>query len=62
MGERDDGTSVVDSHCKVWGVNNLFIGSCAVMETSQACNPTLTAVALAIRTCRRILERLKGSQ
>ena len=59
MGEKDDGTSVVDTHCKVWGVDNLFIGSCGVMETSSACNPTLTAVALAVRTCRKILERLK---
>ena len=60
MRERDDGTSVVDGHCKVWGVDDLFIGSCAVIETSMACNPTLTTVALAIRICRMILEKLKG--
>ena len=62
MGASDDGTSVVDTDCKVWGVENLFIGSCGVMETRNACNPTLTAVALGVRASRRILERFKNSK
>lgn len=56
MGDQDDGTSVVDTHSKVWGYNNLFIGSCGVIPTGTACNPTNTAMALAIRSCEKILE------
>ena len=56
MGDQDDGTSVVDTYSKVWDYNNLFIGSCGVIPTGTACNPTNTAMALAIRSCEKILE------
>ena len=56
MGAEDDGTSVVDTDSKVWGYNNLFIGSCGVIPTGTACNPTNTAMALAIRSCENILK------
>jgi choline dehydrogenase-like flavoprotein len=40
---------VVDSHCRVFGVNNLFIAGSSVFPTAGHANPTLTIVALAIR-------------
>jgi choline dehydrogenase-like flavoprotein len=56
MGE-DPKRSVVDPHCRVHGVNNLFIASAATFPTSSQANPTLTVVALALR----LAEHLKRS-
>jgi choline dehydrogenase-like flavoprotein len=46
---------VVDPHCQVHGIANLYIGSSAVFPTSARSNPTLTILAL----CVRIADRLK---
>ncbi|PWC28708.1 GMC oxidoreductase [Teichococcus aestuarii] len=40
---------VVDAHCAVHGVPNLYVASAAVFPTSSHANPTLTIVALALR-------------
>jgi choline dehydrogenase-like flavoprotein len=45
---------VVDEHCKVHGVDNLFIAGSAVFPTAGHANPTLTIVALAIRLAERL--------
>lgn len=40
---------VVDGDCKVFGLENLFIGGSSVFRTSGHANPTLTIVQLAFR-------------
>jgi choline dehydrogenase-like flavoprotein len=47
-------TGVVDRHCKVFGVSNLFVGGSSVFATSGAANPTLTIVALALRLAEHL--------
>jgi choline dehydrogenase-like flavoprotein len=42
-------TGVVDSQCRVFGVNNLYLAGSAIFPTSSQANPTLTIVALALR-------------
>ena len=56
--EADD--CVVDTYSRVIGHTNLFIGSCGVIPTGTACNPSLTAVALAIRASNWIIHGLKA--
>ncbi len=56
---RDPRTSVVDAHCQVHGVRNLFIAGSAVFPTSSQANPTLTLLALAFRLGAHLQERLQ---
>jgi choline dehydrogenase-like flavoprotein len=45
----DSNQGVVDEHCKIHGVNNLFIAGYSVFPTGGYANPTLTLMALSIR-------------
>ena len=49
---------VVNEHCQVHGISNLYIAGSSVFPTSGLSNPTLTIVALAIRLADRLKERL----
>ena len=60
MGASDDGASVCDSHSRVWGLRNLFVGGNGVIPTATTCNPTLTSVALAVRACEKIVAGFAG--
>jgi choline dehydrogenase-like flavoprotein len=42
-------TSVVNSDCRVHGIENLYIASASTFPTSSQANPTLTIVAMALR-------------
>jgi choline dehydrogenase-like flavoprotein len=50
----DPKQGVVDEHCRVHGVSNLFIASSSVFPTGGYANPTLTIVALALRLADRV--------
>ena len=54
MGNNSD-DSVVDTNSKVWGVENLHLGTVGVIPTRMASNPTLTAVAIAVKGAYNII-------
>jgi choline dehydrogenase-like flavoprotein len=56
----DDSHGVVDSDCRVFGVENLFIVSSSVFPTSGFSNPTLTIMALAIRLADLLKSQVRG--
>lgn len=61
MGETDDGGSVCSPDSQVWQVPGLFVAGNGVIPTATACNPTLTAVALAVRGARKIAKELNDA-
>jgi choline dehydrogenase-like flavoprotein len=55
---RSPADSVVDAYGKVHGASNLFVvGGSNFVGTSGAVNPTLTMVALALRTAAFIIDQ-----
>lgn len=56
MSATDDGTGVADYCGKVWGFDNLHLATNGLIPTRMAVNPTLTGVALAIRTADEIVK------
>jgi choline dehydrogenase-like flavoprotein len=55
----DPKKGVVDSNCKVYGINNLYIAGSSCYPTAGAVNPTLTLVALALRLSDHLKEKIK---
>jgi len=53
---------VVDPDCKVFGVDNLYIGGSSVFPTGGHSNPTLTLVALAIRLGDHLSQRIGSTK
>lgn len=59
----DQSNGVVDSNCKVFGVDNLFIASSSVFPTAHSYSPTYTILAVARRVgahLARLLEQEHG--
>ena len=56
MGD-DPQTSVVDAHCRVHGLDNLYVADASVHVTNGGFNPVLTVYALAFRTGEHIARR-----
>ncbi len=54
---NDPRSSVVDTDCRVHGVENLYVASAAVFPTSSQANPTLTIVAIALRLATHLRAR-----
>ncbi len=59
---NDPKKGVVDSNCKVHGINNLFVAGSGCFPTSGAANPTLTLVALSIRLANHVKSELHNNQ
>ncbi|WP_072015984.1 GMC family oxidoreductase [Leptolyngbya sp. KIOST-1] len=59
MGDSPN-TSVVDSYGQVHGISNLFLAGGSTFVGSATVNPTLTMVALGIRTSDYIIEKFKS--
>jgi len=55
MGPKDDGASCVDTFGKLWRFENIYVAGNAVFAVSNAGNPTLTTVAMALRTADAIV-------
>ncbi len=53
----DPATGVVDAHCRVHGVDNLYVASSSVFTTAGFVNPTMTIVALALRLADHLKEK-----
>ncbi|HEY3852376.1 MAG TPA: GMC family oxidoreductase [Steroidobacteraceae bacterium] len=51
---KSAGDGVVDSDCKVFGTENLYVAGAAVFPCASFANPTYTAMALARRLCDRL--------
>lgn len=54
----DPRRGVVDAHCRVHDVANLYVAGSSLFPTSGYANPTLTIVALALRLADHLKERL----
>jgi len=55
----DPGTSVLDIHCKAHELDNLYVVDTSFFCSIGAVNPSLTAMANALRVGDHLLERLK---
>ncbi len=47
---NDPGSSIVDRNCQIHGIEGLFVVDGSVLPSAGAVNPTLTIIAIAIRT------------
>ena len=53
----DPKTSVLDSNCKAWDLDNLYVVDASFLPSSTAVNPSLTIVAQAVRTAEAIINK-----
>jgi choline dehydrogenase-like flavoprotein len=53
--------SVVDTECRVHGIENLYVSSSSVFPSSSQANPTFAAVALALRLAAHLADQARTS-
>jgi choline dehydrogenase-like flavoprotein len=53
-------SSVVDSDCKVHGIDNLYVAGSSIFPASAAANPTFSIVAFSLRLANHLAMRLRG--
>jgi choline dehydrogenase-like flavoprotein len=58
----DPRQGVVDRHCRVHGVGNLYVAGSAVFTTGGYANPTLTNLAITIRVADHLRRSLSGTE
>jgi choline dehydrogenase-like flavoprotein len=58
----DPSDSVLNPHNQAWDVENLFLTDGACFTSGGFQNPTLTMMALTVRACDHIVERLKRGE
>lgn len=56
---NDPKKGVVDSNCKVHGINNLFVAGSSCFPTAGAVNPTLSIVAISLRLGEHLKEIMR---
>jgi choline dehydrogenase-like flavoprotein len=59
MGATDDGTSVCDPECRVWGFENLYVAGNGVVPTALVSNSTLIGMTTAVRAADAVAESLR---
>lgn len=59
---NDPKTSVTDSYCQLHDVRNVFAMDGACFVSSGCQNPTLTMMAITVRACDRLIDRLKRQE
>ncbi|VDB88531.1 unnamed protein product [Peniophora sp. CBMAI 1063] len=60
--ESEKAESVADYNSLVWNTKNLYVAGNGVIPTAFASNPTLTSMALAIRSAASLMEYLSSSE
>jgi pyranose oxidase len=60
MGTSPD-ESVVNENSQVWGIENLYLGGNGLIPRGSASNPTLTSIAMAVKSAEHIV-RKEGSK
>jgi choline dehydrogenase-like flavoprotein len=58
---REPRHGVVDEHCRVHGVENLFIAGSSVFPTAGVGTPTLTIIALALRLADHVKSLMRNA-
>jgi choline dehydrogenase-like flavoprotein len=59
MGPKSDGTSCVDIFGKLWSHDNIYVAGNSILAVPNAGNPTLTTIAMALRTADAIVARFR---
>ncbi|KAI0821796.1 pyranose 2-oxidase [Trametes gibbosa] len=59
--DENEDKCCVNTDSRVFGFKNLFLGGCGNIPTAYASNPTLTAMAMAIKSCEHIKKNFTPS-